>query len=296
MCPIPVLYSWPAFNNIPHQTTGVYYFHNQTGDVIYIGKSRDIKKRVAQHFKSLRNKKTFKMLNDVTDISYEVTGNELIALLLESEEIKKHRPVYNVSQQRTQPVSYYGIFQKRDRQQYLNLFVKRIRKREEAILSFESESEAKQTLEKIVAKFNLCLAKCDDPGAVDKCYHYHLKMCYGACINKEISAEYNKRAQQAIKSFTFENESFIIITNGRSQAEKSIICIEQGKYKGFGYVDCSFNQPTGDELLECIKKHSHNKNIQQILFTWFKSHIAGRDYIKVPFQPTRLQQAYEDLW
>ena len=74
--------------------TGVYYMHNKAGEVIYIGKSKNIQKRLIQHFTS-DNRKSKKIQLEVTDVSYETTGSELIALLKESAEIKSNNPVYN---------------------------------------------------------------------------------------------------------------------------------------------------------------------------------------------------------
>jgi len=74
------------------------------------------------------------MLDEIADVSYENTGNELIALLLESHEIKNIRPKYNVSQKITNRVSYVGVFQKYDTKGYLNLFTKRLRQDEEPIV------------------------------------------------------------------------------------------------------------------------------------------------------------------
>ena len=67
--------------------TGIYYIHNEKGDLIYIGKSKNIKKRINQHFTGTSGKSK-KIQREVFAVTYEETGNELIALLKESEEIK----------------------------------------------------------------------------------------------------------------------------------------------------------------------------------------------------------------
>ena len=71
--------------------TGVYYIHNEASKIIFIGKSRNIKKRVNQHFTGI-TKSAKKIQNEVFTVTYEETGSELIALLKEAEEIKIHRP------------------------------------------------------------------------------------------------------------------------------------------------------------------------------------------------------------
>ncbi|MBL0102711.1 MAG: nucleotide excision repair endonuclease [Bacteroidetes bacterium] len=83
------------------ETSGVYYMHNVAGDVIYVGKSTNIRKRILSHFNNKGTKKGIELRNAIHDISFEETGNELIALLLESEEIKKLQPIFNRLQRKT---------------------------------------------------------------------------------------------------------------------------------------------------------------------------------------------------
>ncbi|MBM3437340.1 MAG: hypothetical protein FJY07_14135, partial [Bacteroidetes bacterium] len=77
------------------QEPGVYYFYNDSGHIIYIGKSINIRERVMSHITNNTSKRAIEMRNEIADIGFELTGNELIALLLESNEIKKHTPRYN---------------------------------------------------------------------------------------------------------------------------------------------------------------------------------------------------------
>jgi len=77
---------------------GVYYMHNVNGTIIYIGKSKNIKKRINQHFTG-NNRKSKKIQDDVVAVTYEKTGSELIALLKENEEIKRNKPIYNRASQ-----------------------------------------------------------------------------------------------------------------------------------------------------------------------------------------------------
>jgi DNA polymerase-3 subunit epsilon len=76
---------------------GVYYFHDTFGQVVYVGKSKNIKKRVATHFAKKTHKASL-LQKHVADISFELTGSELVALLLESYEIKRLAPPINRAQ------------------------------------------------------------------------------------------------------------------------------------------------------------------------------------------------------
>ncbi|WP_313095760.1 nucleotide excision repair endonuclease, partial [Empedobacter sp.] len=79
-------------DQVPKNICGVYYLYNDKQDIIYIGKSIDIRKRLIQHFKSL-DKKEIKLQHFTHSIQFENTGNELIALLRESELIKQNLPI-----------------------------------------------------------------------------------------------------------------------------------------------------------------------------------------------------------
>ncbi|MEZ4805626.1 MAG: exonuclease domain-containing protein [Bacteroidia bacterium] len=269
---IPPLLNEEVLNAIPEGITGVYYFHDKNGYVIYIGKAIDIKKRLIQHF-SLSTKgsvKSMQMKNEIADISYEATGDELVALLLESDEIKKHRPIYNVAQKKARSVPFYGIYNSYDENGYICFSIKKLKEGEQAMNTADSLSNARDILLKMVERFNLCQSKCDLHAMAGPCFHYHLHQCYGACVNKEDPLEYNERAMEAIRNYSFQMESFLVIGNGRHSTEKSVVCVEKGQYKGFGFIDTSFSEPNLKELRSCIKPYSHNRDIQQIICTYLK--------------------------
>lgn len=262
---IPPLLKEDALDRIPTGITGVYYFHNEQGDVIYVGKSNDIRKRITQHFSSPKTKKSIRMLDELAHISVENTGSELIALLLESDEIKKLKPIYNTSQKRSSAVPYYSVYHKFDEQGYVQLYVDRYREDAEVLTTVDSSVQAKKIFEKVVEQYQLCLSKCNLHKFDGPCFNYQIKKCLGACVEKESVEEYNARAMKAVESMRFENQNFLLISKGRAEYEKSIICIEQGQYKGFGFFDSSFGYPSLEELRSSIKKYPHNRDIQMIL-------------------------------
>ena len=92
-----------------------------------------------------------------------------------------------------------------------------------------------------------------------------------------------------MKSFSFESENFFIVGEGRNKMEKTLVCVERGKYKGFGYIDFSFGPPSLDDMHDCIRKYDHNRNIQQILC----SHITPT-FIKIPFESGQLELFAEE--
>ena len=108
----------------------------------------------------------------------------------------------------------------------------------------------------------------------EACFNYHMKNCFGACLCEEPPSAYNSRAKLAIRNFGFEKESFFIVGEGRNHMEKSLVCIEQGKYKGFGFIDFTFGTPSIEDMRDAIRPYGHNKNIQQILCGIMKHNLV----------------------
>ncbi|UOQ77162.1 nucleotide excision repair endonuclease [Hymenobacter sp. 5516J-16] len=103
------------------QEAGVYYFHDEQGEVIYVGKSINIYKRIQQHFAvDYKSRKSIEFKNSISDITWELTGSELVALLYESHEIKRMKPLYNRAQRRS--VFPAGIFLRTDENGYKHLY------------------------------------------------------------------------------------------------------------------------------------------------------------------------------
>lgn len=116
--------------NLPSKV-GIYYIHNQNGDVVYIGKSKNIKKRINQHFTGTTSKSK-KIQREVVTVSHEETGSELVALLKESEEIKKIKPIYNRAQRKS--IFQYALYQELNAHGYLELKIQKADGRKKKLL------------------------------------------------------------------------------------------------------------------------------------------------------------------
>jgi DNA polymerase-3 subunit epsilon len=193
-----------TINNLP-ETTGVYYFYNDKNDLIYVGKSKNIKNRVFSHFNNFISKKAIEMRLNIADINFEITGSELISLLMESHEIKKLKPLYNRSQRRS--LSNYGLYNYIDNDGYITFVISSNNKKEEAPLSsFTTQKAGKLYLQELVDKYSLCQKLCGLYQTEGACFHYEITDCYGACIGKEPAEKYNTRASEIIelhKSMSF---------------------------------------------------------------------------------------------
>lgn len=260
---LPPNLSREEFELLP-ESPGVYYFIDGHGNIIYVGKAINIKKRILGHFggtaKGTRNQY---MRNEVHHITYELTGNELVALVLESQEIKRLWPKYNQAQKR--PASAWGIYSYEDREGLIRLQIGKQAKGLQALAVFHNHSDAWQFLLSKVKEHVLCpklsgIQKCG--GA---CYDYEAGKCLGACILEEPAAEYNQRVQSVIDSWKVQSGSYIIIGEGRDHDESSIILVEEGTYSGFGFYDKSMSFQNPEEVKEIIKPARPTAEIDQYL-------------------------------
>lgn len=228
--------------------TGVYYIHNEEGKVIYIGKSRNIKKRLNQHF-TKDNPKSKQIQREVASVSYETTGNELLALLKENAEIKKNKPKYNRALRKD--IFTYALYQFKDENGYLNLKLGKANPEKENITTFTNLAQGKHVLQNIVENYTLCQKLSGLHKTSGPCFNYTIKECEGACIEKEAPKDYNKRVQEVIDRYSFKNKNMLLIGPGREPAEKSALLIEDGAFKGIAYFDLNF-QVTHPKIIHNI--------------------------------------------
>lgn len=277
---IPPLLPESVLHSIPENVTGVYYFHNQHGYVIYVGKALDIKKRLMQHFAMTGkdSSKAIQMKAEIADIKFVETGNELLALLLESDEIKRIKPIYNVMQKKSRPVPFFGIFTEYDAHGYINFSIRKLKEGDEPMSTADNVHSARELLQMMVERYRLCLSKCDLHNMPGPCFNFHLHKCEGACLNSEAAEDYNARALEAIGRHSFQRESFMILGKGRRENEQSVVCVERGQYKGFGYIDIDSGEPDIELMRSSIKPYPHNRDIQQILCTYLRGKHTRIDF------------------
>ncbi|MBN1952172.1 MAG: GIY-YIG nuclease family protein [Bacteroidales bacterium] len=264
------------------EEAGTYYFFNDQQELIYIGKSKNIRSRVYTHFRNYSTKKSIEMLHNIADIDYEVTGSELVALLKESEEIKKHRPLYNRAQRRA--ISTYGLYTYIDQNGYIRFTLdKNDSKKEELPLrSFSGLKVAKTYLLSLVENHELCQKLCGLYPGSGSCFSYEIASCNGACIGKESPEDYNKRAKLIIRKHSFRHDSFFILDSGKSLDETAVIQIEHGKYIGYGFLDSALADGNPANLSACISRFEDNRDVQQIL----RNHLSQHPELKIlPFSP-----------
>lgn len=139
------------FEKLP-ETAGVYYLLDEDLKILYVGKAKEIKKRISTHFTESSRKKA-ELLRKIYHVSYQETGNELVALLLESDEIKKHYPPYNKAQKHKSNDYHVCYYEGQDGVLRVDVFLQKFAKN--SIQSFSSMVMAKDHLYKLVENTKL---------------------------------------------------------------------------------------------------------------------------------------------
>ena len=230
--------------------TGVYYMHNKDGEIIFLGKSQNIKKRVNQHF-TKANDKARKLQKETKKITFEKTGSELAAHLKENEELKRNKTKFN---HKLKPRLFsHGIYQNVSEQGYITFFTAAINAKGSTglVTTFGSNHGAKNLVYKITEDFKLCDKLNGLSEAKNNCSKYENETCNGACIEKEDVETYNKRAQEAIQKYSLNNKSITIVDKGREIGEYTAILIQNGQFKGMGYYNLN-HQINNIHILESI--------------------------------------------
>lgn len=247
--------------------TGVYYIHKADGEIIYIGKSNNIKKRLNQHFTNT-NHKSKKIQVQVTAVTYEATGSELVALLKESEEIKRIKPIHNRALRRN--IFTHALYSFKDENNYLNLKIDIADGRKKPITTFSNRQSGKSFIIQAVEDYNLCQKLAGLYKTKSSCFKYDIKECEGACIKKEPSEIYNNRVQKLITKNSYTNRNMVIVDRGRDIDERSAILIENGVFKGLGFYNLNYQINNIKVLESIITPMNNNRHTQHIIQSYLR--------------------------
>jgi DNA polymerase-3 subunit epsilon len=249
------------------EAAGIYLFKNQKHQVIYAGKAKNIKKRVLSHFYDKKTKE-YQLGQETHFIDFEITGNELLALLVESEHIRKHYPKFNRAQK--WPATTYQIISYENQRGILQLALAKTKVLHDSVSTFYNRTEATEKLEEICEAFNLCPRFCTLQSTSEKCSHYRIKNCEGICEGTETVEAYNKKVAAAIQALRENKPSFAIQGKGRTQNEIAFALVAEGQYKGFGFFDRS-------EAICAIEDYEPFLKLQQATY---HTHAIIRSHLK----------------
>lgn len=242
--------------NLPEEP-GIYYFLDEHQKVLYIGKSTNIYKRVISHFSAdIKNEKSARLKEKIFDIAYQLTGSELMALLIESEEIKRKMPPFNTAQR----IKKYrqGVFLRTDDLGFLYFKAENLKANEEPIV--------KATTPRIAQKW------------VDDLHFKHNLRAYVGMIPKlkqmgtlhEFKEQHNVKVLEVIQSFYFDKPNFFIVLEAVNPEERTIIWVENNAYKGYGTIQATDSFDNIESIIQCIQPKNDHPDIRILLRAWLK--------------------------
>ncbi len=270
---LPLQLAAADYNNLP-TSIGVYYFLNAKQKIIYIGKAINIKKRVASHFSgNATTKQRQEFIRNIAYIKYQLVATELMSLVLESVEIKKHWPIYNQAQKQFEPK--FGIYSYTNQNGYINLCVDKWKKNFPTIVTVKNKVDGLIVLNQMAKANNLCPNYCQVPYMVESTTH---TLCNGICTQYTNANSYNNAVQNAIEKLQNDTKSFLIIDEGMEPNQVSAIAIDKGNFIAMGYLPkvknnkYNFNQHQQLELhqsnnyINSIVKHFAKQNEQLVVY------------------------------
>lgn len=247
-------------DNLP-PTIGIFYIHNQEGQIIYIGRSKNIKKKVLQHFTSdsSTNKKIQK---ETFTVSFEKTGNELVALLKEAEEIAINKPIYNRISKKN--IFAYSLYIKTNIDGYHYLSIDKTDGRKRNIMAFTSPTEGKKFITKVMQNAEI-------PYFIDTIYEKKSKKQTFDSFSKDLTVDYiayNALLLYQLEYYNIDEGNLLVVDKGRKIDEKSAVVLEQGKVTGYCFFDLNYQVNAPERIAANLTPIAFNRNNRNIVLNY----------------------------
>ena len=242
--------------NLP-ETSGVYLMKDVSGNVIYVGKAINLKRRVSSYFQSTKshNQKTKILVSKIEDFEILLTSNENEALILECNLIKKYSPEYNILLKDDKTYPYIEI----TNDKYPRLGISRKRKLKTHLFGpYTSAHYLKYFLSTVRKFFHIRTCKDKNPERVRPCLYGFIGLCYAPCAEKISYEEYMSDVKKAI-NFLNGNISEVVDKLYKEIKEES---------DKLNFEKCSV-------LLQSLRAIEDLKNKQKVIF----DKNVNRDYI-----------------
>lgn len=254
---------------------GVYYFHDRKGQLLYVGKARSIRNRVRNHFNFADHDGFENKLRDaIHEVRYEETGNELIALLLELDTIKRKKPPFNKAMKYWSRNCCIFCFTGQDGK--LRLAIERYRTALQPIKVFPNYLMAREYLKELVDNYRICPQLSHLQSGQSTCF---LSMEEGGCLRcteKADVASYNDRVLEAIHDEEHFGSSYLIQGKGRHEEECSLVLVENGHYLGFGFHPLPVDTSDLEKIRSCITWRPDLPDVQYLIMRHLEKHPESR--------------------
>jgi len=263
------------FENLPEKP-GVYYFHDQSRKVIYVGKAINLKKRVASHFTGHNvNQQRQNFLREIHGISFEVCATELMALLLECAEIKKLWPTYNRALKRFDPK--FGLYEYEARSGYRYLAVGKLAKFQACMESFNSLYHGITVLQNLAQQFGIDNRFCKY--GIDAHGDFLPKVDLNDLPEVE---QHNQQVEDAIAFLLKNRPSFAILDKGRSAEERSCIWVEEGHFYGMGYISSEVGFTDPSEIKDYVTPCKSNQYSLHLVLAYAEKYPGKVHFKQTP--------------
>lgn len=245
---------------------GVYYFYNVAGKAVYVGKAKNLKRRVKSHFsnnKAGKQKQDF--LRDIHRISYKECATDLMAHILESTEIRRLWPIYNRSQRGYLPK--FGLYVYEDQQGYKRFTIEKNKQVYKPVHTFNTLIEGHNRIRELISEFGLCARLCNLAKGADCANGVYAEGCNGQCTKLK-AKRYNRRVDDAIKWLHKQLPTFAYVDKGISDDEQSCIFVNKGAFYGMGYLHDGVLPDNILELQEKLEPMPDNDYIRNLVYKY----------------------------
>lgn len=211
---------------------GVYYFWGENKELLYVGKSINIRKRVLSHFTAdHKSSREMKICQQTRNITFDKTVGELTALILESEKVKQLQPIYNRRLRRVK--TFYTIVLQEDAKGALCpqvIPVDTVPKENSKLYGlFPSNKKAVQAIQSICDEYSLCYVICGlEKPSSRACSSHQLKKCQGYCVGRQLALQHNVKLVEgmqrlALKTWPYDGPIAIVEANAEGNKKYLLV-------------------------------------------------------------------------
>ncbi|HEY6804060.1 MAG TPA: excinuclease ABC subunit UvrC [Pyrinomonadaceae bacterium] len=271
-------------NELP-SSPGVYLHKDTAGKVIYVGKAKNLRNRVRSYFRAARpfDRKTDALVDQIADLEFIVTDNEVEALILEASLVKKHKPRYNI---KLQDDKSYPHLKLTVNEPFPKVVITRRIQRDGALYfgPFLPASLARKTIDVINRTFQL--RTCDieiDGKAPRPCLEYHIKRCLGPCVKGLCDAEQYQEAVRDVRLLLEGKNTELADTLEQRMLDASEAMLYElaAKYRDLRKTvnrlsDQQKMATTSEDDIDIFGYYREAQRLALQLFTMREGHIVGR--------------------
>ena len=260
---------------------GCYQMKNKDGLIIYVGKAKNLKRRLSSYFNKTQTGKTLMLVNDIEDFEYIVTSTEIESLILEITLIKKYNPKYNILLKDDKSYPYIEFIEKPYPILKVVRNTKRKKNKNKLFGPYPNVKAAKRTVEILNRVYPL--KKCNSMPKRE-CLYYHIGECLGYCLKENKDIDTSNMSKEII-SFLRGNHSFITdkIKIEMEKASESLNFEKALELKEMlNDIEITLNKQKIDlnnnEDFDMINYYYHDNYLSIIIFFIRGGLLFGRDY------------------